>query len=94
MATILSARRIVESRWAMTSLVTGRPPTLVLAQMNESKACWTACSASTSSELVASSKTKSGASLRMARAMASLCRWPPERWAPRGPMSVRSPSGN
>mmetsp|Transcript_30298 Transcript_30298/g.76470 ORF Transcript_30298/g.76470 Transcript_30298/m.76470 type:complete len:135 (-) Transcript_30298:1741-2145(-) len=93
MATILSARRTVDRRCATTKRVTGRPPTPMPAQMSESRACCTACSASTSSELVASSKTSSGASFRMARAIVSLCFCPPDSCEPRGPMSVRSPSG-
>mmetsp|Transcript_45789 Transcript_45789/g.133337 ORF Transcript_45789/g.133337 Transcript_45789/m.133337 type:complete len:97 (+) Transcript_45789:289-579(+) len=62
--------------------------------MRLSKACCTARSASTSKELVASSRIKIGASFKMARAIVNLCFCPPESCEPRGPTSVCKPSGN
>ena len=75
-----SAWRMVERRWATTIVV--RPT------MSRPSASWTSRSDSLSSELVASSRMRMGASLRMARAMATRCRWPPERRMPRSPRSV------
>mmetsp|Transcript_2508 Transcript_2508/g.7143 ORF Transcript_2508/g.7143 Transcript_2508/m.7143 type:complete len:221 (+) Transcript_2508:492-1154(+) len=90
MATILSARRTVDKRCATTIHVTPAPA----APSRPSNACWTARSASTSKELVASSKTRQGASLRIARAIVSRCFCPPDNRDPRGPTFVRKPSGS
>src|SRR5688500_3926507 len=51
-------------------------------------------SLSESSELVASSSTRIGASFRIARAMATRCRWPPESFTPRSPTIVSYPAGS
>ena len=67
---ILSAPSTVDSRWAMTIVV--RP------SISRSKASWTWCSDSESSDEVASSSRMMGASRSMARAMAMRWRWPPE----------------
>jgi len=52
------------------------------------------CSDSESKADVASSKSKIGASRNMARAMASLWRWPPDKVAPCSPKSVSYPLGS
>ena len=75
-----SIRRTVESRWAMTIAVR-------FASSDQS-ACWISASLSESSALVASSRIRIGASFRIARAMASRWRWPPESLTPRSPTSV------
>mmetsp|Transcript_50910 Transcript_50910/g.140922 ORF Transcript_50910/g.140922 Transcript_50910/m.140922 type:complete len:192 (+) Transcript_50910:54-629(+) len=90
MATILSARRTVERRCATTRRVMPPPAR----PSRPSKACWTARSASTSKELVASSRTKHGALFKIARAIVSRCFCPPESREPRGPTFVRRPSGS
>lgn len=75
-----SAVRMVDSRWAMISVVRSRR-TLAIAAA-------TSCSLSVSRLETASSMMRIGASLRMARAMAMRWRWPPERRAPSSPGSV------
>ena len=70
----MSACWMVERRWAMQMVV--RP------FINWSSAAWTMRSDSLSSELVASSSTKMGAFFKMARAMATRWRSPPERFVP------------
>ena len=71
---ILSASSMVERRWAITIWVID-PRKLF-------KAFWISFSLIASSALVASSKMSMGAFLKMARAMASLCCCPPERFFP------------
>src|SRR6185369_8035660 len=70
MTTMRSARSIVDSRCATTMLV--RP------FIRRPSACWTRRSDSESSAEVASSRMRIGASLKIARAIAKRCRWPPE----------------
>ena len=79
-----SAARIVESRWA--TMIVVRPT------LSRSSASWTSRSDSLSSELVASSSSRIGGSLRIARAIATRWRWPPERRIPRSPTMVSYPS--
>ena len=55
---------------------------------------WMRASLSESSALVASSSSRIGASRRMARAIATRCRWPPESFTPRSPTSVSKPRGS
>ena len=43
---------------------------------------------------VASSRTRIRGSVNRARAIATRCRWPPDRVRPRSPTSVSSPSGS
>mmetsp|Transcript_42581 Transcript_42581/g.92569 ORF Transcript_42581/g.92569 Transcript_42581/m.92569 type:complete len:85 (-) Transcript_42581:65-319(-) len=74
---ILVAPITVERRWAITKVV--RP------SINSSKACCTMCSFSESKAEVASSRTNSLGFRMMARAMATLCFWPPEMRAARSP---------
>src|SRR5690349_4158632 len=78
--TIRSELMAVASRWAMTSVVRLR--------MSFSSASRTSRSLSESSELVASSSSRIGGFLRMARAMAMRCFWPPDSRAPRSPRKV------
>ena len=51
-------------------------------------------SLSESSALVASSSSRIGALRRMARAIATRCRWPPDSFTPRSPTSVSKPCGS
>src|SRR6267378_2273505 len=83
---ILSARRIVASRCAITKVVR---PTIRLAS-----AFCTNISDSASSSDVASSRIRMGESFKMARAMAMRCRWPPLKRVPRSPITVSYPCGN
>lgn len=83
--TIASASRTVDRRCAITRVV--RP------RIRRCKASWTSRSFSVSRCEVASSSSKIGASLRMARAMARRCRWPPDNCTPRSPIWVSWPSG-
>jgi hypothetical protein len=76
----LVAFSMVDRRWAMTRVVR-----LTVAV---SRAAWMWRSDSVSSAEVASSRISSGASLRMARAMARRWRWPPESSTPFSPTSV------
>ena len=69
----------------MTSVV--RP------RMSRAIAAWTRRSDSESSALVASSRSRIGASLRKARASAMRWRSPPERRSPPWPTARRSPRG-
>mmetsp|Transcript_23278 Transcript_23278/g.76483 ORF Transcript_23278/g.76483 Transcript_23278/m.76483 type:complete len:129 (+) Transcript_23278:247-633(+) len=85
---ILSARRTVDRRWAMTSVVR------LWAVTTSSMARWTTRSDLASSADVASSSTRISGSRTSARAMATRCFWPPESWTPRAPTAVRKPSGN
>ena len=80
-----SARRIVDSRCAMTTTV--RPA------LSSSMARVTAASFTPSSALVASSSSSTGASLRKARAMATRWRSPPDRAEPPSPTRVSQPRG-
>ena len=70
----------VESRCAMMIVVR---PTL-----SRSSASWTSRSDSLSSELVASSSSRIGGSLRIARAIATRWRCPPDSRMPRSPTTV------
>ncbi|GER34660.1 terpene synthase-like sequence-1,8-cineole [Striga asiatica] len=65
---------MVDSLWATM--------TVVLFFINLSRACCTTRSDSTSRALVASSKSKIEGFFKMARAMATLCFWPPDSWTP------------
>mmetsp|Transcript_5094 Transcript_5094/g.9817 ORF Transcript_5094/g.9817 Transcript_5094/m.9817 type:complete len:149 (-) Transcript_5094:796-1242(-) len=76
---------MVDSRCVMT--------TTVLPSISRSKACCTSPSLSTSSAEVASSNRRTRGSLRIARAIASLCLCPPDRDAPLSPTSVLYLSG-
>ena len=64
------------------------------ARISRSSAWRIASSDSLSSEDVASSSSRSGASFRKARAMAMRWRWPPDSRAPRSPTTVEKPSGS
>ena len=75
-----SIRRTVESRCAMTIAVR--------LAISVHRASWISVSLSESSELVASSRMRIGASLRMARAIAMRWRCPPDSFTPRSPTSV------
>src|SRR6187431_259027 len=75
--TMRSELMAVASRCAITSVVRLR--------MSRSRAFWTSRSLSESRELVASSSSRMGGFLRMARAMAMRCFWPPDKRAPRSP---------
>jgi hypothetical protein len=75
-----SALRTVDSRWAITSTV--------LSRISVANAACTCTSLSVSSDDVASSSTRIGASFTSARAIASRCRSPPESLAPRSPICV------
>uniref|UniRef100_A0A7C9F2E3 Uncharacterized protein n=1 Tax=Opuntia streptacantha TaxID=393608 RepID=A0A7C9F2E3_OPUST len=83
---MLSTPRIVESRWATSTVV--RP------LMSLSSASWSTHSDSASRALVASSSRRMAGSLSTALAMAILCFCPPESWTPRSPTAVLYPSGN
>mmetsp|Transcript_3565 Transcript_3565/g.12783 ORF Transcript_3565/g.12783 Transcript_3565/m.12783 type:complete len:164 (+) Transcript_3565:161-652(+) len=83
--TTWSASLTVWRRWAMTRHVRPGPSP-------ESAFC-TSRSEVESSADVASSRINTGASLRSARAMATLWRCPPERSAPPGPSGVSNFSG-
>lgn len=71
---------IVLRRWAITMAV--RP------SMSFHRASWINTSLSESRALVASSSTKIGASLIIARAIAIRWRWPPDNLTPRSPTKV------
>mmetsp|Transcript_20876 Transcript_20876/g.39184 ORF Transcript_20876/g.39184 Transcript_20876/m.39184 type:complete len:141 (+) Transcript_20876:500-922(+) len=62
--------------------------------MSTSSALVTRCSDSASNAEVASSSSKILGSRRMARAIATLCFWPPESCTPRSPTMVSYFSGN
>mmetsp|Transcript_10375 Transcript_10375/g.17828 ORF Transcript_10375/g.17828 Transcript_10375/m.17828 type:complete len:111 (-) Transcript_10375:826-1158(-) len=79
--TILSAFRIVDSRWAITIVVL-----LLLASRSSSAAC-TMRSLSLSSADVASSSSRMEGSFTMARAIATRCFCPPDSCDP-DPTSV------
>ena len=80
-----SARLMVESRWAMMSVV--RP------SMSVRSASWICCSICTSIAEVASSSTSIGGLTSSVRAIASRWRCPPESVKPRSPPRCRSPRG-
>ena len=84
--TIRSRLATVDRRWAITIEV--RP------FIRFCRAAWISCSLSESRALVASSSTRMGASVRIARAMAILWRYPPESFTPRSPVIVSNPSGS
>ena len=75
-----SAWRTVDSRWAITMTVRSRP--------TSSSERWMEASVSLSTAEVASSSTSTGGSLRMARAIDSRWRWPPDSFWPRSPTTV------
>mmetsp|Transcript_19416 Transcript_19416/g.57753 ORF Transcript_19416/g.57753 Transcript_19416/m.57753 type:complete len:99 (+) Transcript_19416:117-413(+) len=79
---ILSAPRMVESRWAITSVVRLAPRTT-----SSSAACTTFSDLASRAD-VASSKISSRGSRTRARAMATRCFWPPLNWRPRAPTCV------
>ena len=78
---MLSASTMVESRWAMT--------TVVRLRATLSSASWISFSVWLSSALVASSSSRIGGPLRMVRAMATRCFSPPDSFRPRSPTMVR-----
>ena len=80
LSTISSASAIVERRWAMMNVV--RPA------IASSSPSLIRRSVEASTEEVASSRIRIGASRSSARAMAMRCRWPPDSAAPRSPMRV------
>mmetsp|Transcript_65477 Transcript_65477/g.147730 ORF Transcript_65477/g.147730 Transcript_65477/m.147730 type:complete len:101 (+) Transcript_65477:874-1176(+) len=82
--TILSAFRIVVSRWAITRVVR----CWSFCDISSSKAACTTRSLSLSSALVASSRSKIAGFLMIARAIATRCFWPPESLPPPPPTSV------
>src|SRR5690606_12314175 len=82
---IWSAPAIVCSRWAITITV--------LPTAKAASASWTAASLSASSAAVASSRTTIGAPDRMARAIVSRWRSPPDRPPPLASSTVSYPSG-
>src|SRR5262249_25959937 len=77
---ILSAWRIVESRWAMMKVVRPR-----IRRLSPSS---TSASVAASKAAVGSSRMTIGASFRRARAIDRRCFSPPESVAPRSPMTV------
>mmetsp|Transcript_28883 Transcript_28883/g.99718 ORF Transcript_28883/g.99718 Transcript_28883/m.99718 type:complete len:99 (-) Transcript_28883:2053-2349(-) len=79
---ILSARRIVDRRCAMMSVVR------LCVSRTWSKAACTTFSDLESSADVASSRRTSLGLRRKTRAMATRCLWPPERRPPRSPTRV------
>mmetsp|Transcript_8844 Transcript_8844/g.26703 ORF Transcript_8844/g.26703 Transcript_8844/m.26703 type:complete len:107 (-) Transcript_8844:157-477(-) len=78
----------VDMRWAIITVVK------LLDFIRFARASWTTCSLVASSAEVASSKTRSFGLLMRARAMATLCFWPPLSRAPPGPTSVSYPNGS
>mmetsp|Transcript_18177 Transcript_18177/g.28446 ORF Transcript_18177/g.28446 Transcript_18177/m.28446 type:complete len:121 (-) Transcript_18177:2268-2630(-) len=84
--TIWLAPRMVDSRCAITSVV--RPD-----DSRSSASCTTFSDCASRAE-VASSKSRIGVSRKSARAMTTLCRWPPDRAEPRGPTGVSRPLGS
>ena len=81
-----SAFSTVDSLWAITSVV--RPC------ISLSSARWMRRSDSVSRADVASSSISTGASLSRARAIAILCRCPPESSVPRSPTPESRPYGS
>ncbi len=75
-----SARRTVDSRWAITNEVRFR--------IRVDSASCTSISDSASSDEVASSRIRIGESRSSARAIASRWRWPPDSRWPRSPIGV------
>ena len=86
MATIMSAFLTVESLCA-TMMV-------VLPRSRLSRASCTRASLSLSRAEVASSRRRICGFLISARAMAILCFWPPDSWAPPSPTIVSRPCGS
>mmetsp|Transcript_11557 Transcript_11557/g.34178 ORF Transcript_11557/g.34178 Transcript_11557/m.34178 type:complete len:107 (-) Transcript_11557:2403-2723(-) len=84
--TICAALTTVERRCATRTTVF--PPS-AFPQIRSSSARWTSDSDSASSAEVASSSKRSRGLRSRQRAMASRCRWPPERRCPRSPTLVR-----
>jgi hypothetical protein len=74
---------MVDSRWAITNVV--RP------RRSARSPSWISASLSLSRLDVASSRIRMRGSARMARAIATRCRWPPESFTPAPPRSCRSP---
>ena len=56
--------------------------------ISRSRACWISRSVATSTAEVDSSRSRIGASVSRARAMAMRCFWPPESPTPRSPTTV------
>ena len=83
---MMSAFCMVDKRWAMMMAV--------CFFTSASRACWIRASLSASTLEVASSRISSGASFRIARAMETRWRSPPERVRPRSPMTVSYPLGS
>ena len=81
--TILSAFWMVESLWAITSVV--------IFYDNLDNVFWISFSFTLSRAEVASSKIKSWGFLRIARAIAILCFCPPDIWVPEAPTNVSKP---
>mmetsp|Transcript_16750 Transcript_16750/g.32043 ORF Transcript_16750/g.32043 Transcript_16750/m.32043 type:complete len:91 (+) Transcript_16750:119-391(+) len=81
---ILSALRMVDSRWAMTMVVMA----LDLSAMSASRACCTTFSLWLSRALVASSRSRILGRLTRARAMATRCFCPPDMACPPSPTGV------
>ena len=77
---MVSASRMVDSRWAMTNVV--RP------SISRRIARWMSTSVRVSTELVASSRMSIGGSARNARAMVSSCFSPADRLVASSSMSV------
>ena len=75
---------MVERRWAITKVV--RP------FMSQERPSWMSASDSESRLDVASSRIRIRGSARIARAMATRCRCPPDRRTPRSPTTVSYPS--
>mmetsp|Transcript_32094 Transcript_32094/g.52084 ORF Transcript_32094/g.52084 Transcript_32094/m.52084 type:complete len:182 (-) Transcript_32094:148-693(-) len=84
--TIWSARRMVDSRWAITSVVRSR--------RSPASASCTESSVLVSSAEVASSRRTTGGSFRRQRAIATRCFSPPLSLSPRSPTLVSQPSGS
>ena len=82
--TTRSARRMVDTRWATTTVVVSRA-------RPRPERIWASTVASMA--LVASSSTSSRGRRTRARARARRWRWPPERVTPRSPSTVSMPSG-
>mmetsp|Transcript_30535 Transcript_30535/g.52253 ORF Transcript_30535/g.52253 Transcript_30535/m.52253 type:complete len:174 (+) Transcript_30535:301-822(+) len=84
---ILSASRIVDRRWAITTVVRR------FERSRLSSAACTTRSDDASSADVASSSTRIGGSRRMARAIAIRCFCPPDSCCPFSPTCVSYPAG-
>ena len=85
---IESAFEMVDSRCAMTIVVTPAPPARFSLAMSSSSAACTIFSDSLSSAEVASSRSSTAGLRMIARAMATRCFCPPEILEPPAPTSV------